>query len=216
MLGTLLPALFELSHFILPTTLWDRNFHCLHFVGLKHHVVVHVLSRVQFFVTPRTVAHQDPLAVEFYRQEYWSELPLPIPGDLPDPGTELESLHLLHGQPFGKPKHCAVMLIYYIHLTEYGKTVKMNKLQLWMKIVDVRNMILKECQILQGDRVKRPSSLAVKCSAPEPDCGIHSRPQYLSAVWPWASDLSVYLEKEITTVWAMLSHWKDSVAPGRV
>ena len=52
---------------------------------------MHVLSRVQFFVTPRTVAHQDPLAVEFYRQEYWSELPLPIPGDLPDPGTELES-----------------------------------------------------------------------------------------------------------------------------
>ena len=79
-------------------------------------------------------------------------------------------------------------------------------------------MILKEWQILQGDRVKRPSSLVVKCSTPELDCGINSQPHYLLAVWPWASDLSVHLEKEVTTVRAMLSHWKDweSAAPGTV
>ena len=40
------------------------------------------------FVTPRTVARQAPLSVGFSRQEYWSGLPFPSPGDLPDPGIE--------------------------------------------------------------------------------------------------------------------------------
>ena len=38
------------------------------------------------FAIPRTVAHQAPLSVEFSKQEYWSGLPFPPPGDLPDPG----------------------------------------------------------------------------------------------------------------------------------
>ena len=41
-----------------------------------------------FFVTPWTVAHQAPLSMGFPRQKYWSELPFPSPGDLPDPGIE--------------------------------------------------------------------------------------------------------------------------------
>ena len=49
-------------------------------------------SHVQFFVTPWTVAHQAPLSVGFSRQEYWSGLPFPPPGDLPDSGIEPESL----------------------------------------------------------------------------------------------------------------------------
>ena len=44
------------------------------------------------FVTPRTVALQAPLSMEFSRQEYWSGFPFPSPGDPPDPGTELTSL----------------------------------------------------------------------------------------------------------------------------
>ena len=40
---------------------------------------------------PWTVAHQAPLCVGFSRQEYWSGLPRPPPGDLPDPGMEHES-----------------------------------------------------------------------------------------------------------------------------
>ena len=40
------------------------------------------------FVTPRTGAHQAPLSMGFPRQEYWSGLPFPSPGDLPDPGIE--------------------------------------------------------------------------------------------------------------------------------
>ena len=43
-------------------------------------------SRVQLFVTPRTVAHQAPLSVGFCSQEHWSGLPFPSPEDLPDPG----------------------------------------------------------------------------------------------------------------------------------
>ena len=42
--------------------------------------------------TPWTVAHRAPLSMEFPRQEYWSGLPCPHLGDLPDPGTEPESL----------------------------------------------------------------------------------------------------------------------------
>ena len=39
-------------------------------------------------MAPWAVAHQDPLSTEFSKQEYWSALPLPTPGDLPDPGIE--------------------------------------------------------------------------------------------------------------------------------
>ena len=42
-------------------------------------------------VTHWTVAHQAPLSVGFSRQEYWSELPFPSPGDLPNPGTKPKS-----------------------------------------------------------------------------------------------------------------------------
>ena len=47
-----------------------------------------LLSRVRLFETPLTIAHLGPLSMEFPRQEYWSELPLPFPGDLPDPRIE--------------------------------------------------------------------------------------------------------------------------------
>ena len=49
------------------------------------------LNHVQLYVIPWTVAHQAPLSMEFSRQEYWSRLPFPTPGDLLDPETE-ESL----------------------------------------------------------------------------------------------------------------------------
>ena len=44
------------------------------------------------FATPGTVAHQASLSMAFSRQEYWSGLPCPYPGDLPDPGIEPASL----------------------------------------------------------------------------------------------------------------------------
>ena len=65
------------------------------------------LSRVQLFGTPWTVAYQAPLSMEFSRQEYWSGLPYPSPGVLPDPGIEPVSPALqadtLPSAPPGKP-----------------------------------------------------------------------------------------------------------------
>ena len=49
-------------------------------------------SRVQLLATPRTVACQAPLPMGFSRQEYWSELPCPPPGDLLNPGTNVTFL----------------------------------------------------------------------------------------------------------------------------
>ena len=50
-----------------------------------------VLSCVQLFAAPWTVACQAPLLIGFFRQEYWSRLPCPPPGDLPNPGIEPRS-----------------------------------------------------------------------------------------------------------------------------
>ena len=47
-----------------------------------------VLSRAQLFATAWTVASRASLSMEFLRQEYWSRLPFPPPGDLLDPGVE--------------------------------------------------------------------------------------------------------------------------------
>ena len=47
-----------------------------------------LLSSVQLFATPWTVAHQASLSMEFSGQEYWSELPFPPPGGLPHPGIK--------------------------------------------------------------------------------------------------------------------------------
>ena len=78
------------------------------YLGDKHHVEpdrgdglhnavnalklkVKSLSRVQLFATPWTVAYQASPSMGFSRQEYWSGLPFPSPGDLPDPGIEPRS-----------------------------------------------------------------------------------------------------------------------------
>ena len=64
------------------------------------------LSRVRLFATSWTVAYQAPPSVGFSRQEYWSGLPFPSPGDLPNPGIEPGSPALqadaLPSEPPGK------------------------------------------------------------------------------------------------------------------
>ena len=66
-----------------------------------------LLNFVQLFVIPWTVAHQALLSIGFSSQEYWSGLPFPPPGDLPDPGIEPTSPALTGGffitEPPGKP-----------------------------------------------------------------------------------------------------------------
>ena len=65
------------------------------------------LSRVLLFATPWTVAYQAPWSMGFSRQEYWSGLPFPSLGDLPNPGIEPGSPELqtdaLPSEPLGKP-----------------------------------------------------------------------------------------------------------------
>ena len=65
------------------------------------------LSCVQLFGIPWIVAYQPSLSMGFSRQEYWSGLPFPSPGDLPDPGIEPGSPALeadaLTSKPPGKP-----------------------------------------------------------------------------------------------------------------
>ena len=74
----------------------------------KTKVKVKSLSRVRLCATPQTVACQAPPSMEFSRQEYWSELPFPSLGDLPNPGIEPGSCTLqadaLPSEPPGKPK----------------------------------------------------------------------------------------------------------------
>ena len=77
--------------------------------GISVKVKVKLLSRVRLFATPWTVAYQAPLSMGFSRQEYWSGLPFPSPGDLPDPGIEPGSPALqadaLTSEPPGKQKY---------------------------------------------------------------------------------------------------------------
>ena len=63
-------------------------------------------SHVQLCATLWTVAHQAPLSMGFSRQEYWSGLPFPAPGDLPNPEIKPVSLvffYLLHWEEDSLP-----------------------------------------------------------------------------------------------------------------
>ena len=79
---------------------------------------VKLLNRVRLFATPSTVAYQAPSSMGFSRQEYWSGLPFPSPGDFPNPGIEPGSPALqtdtLPSEPPGKPhpteRQCQRML----------------------------------------------------------------------------------------------------------
>ena len=79
------------------------------------------LSHVLLFATPWTVAHQAPLSMGFFRQEYWSGLPFPPPGDLSDPGIEPRS---------------PVLKAYFLPLSHQGRPV-------W-----VQNLVLRTKQIV--------------------------------------------------------------------
>ena len=74
------------------------------------------LSPVQLFATPWTGAHQAPLSMKFSRQEYWSGLPFPSPGDLLNPGIKLMSPTLqadsLLSEPPEEPKEMPMTFKY--------------------------------------------------------------------------------------------------------
>ena len=132
---------------------WDFPTCCMRFF-YKLHACVQSLSCVQLSTAPWTVAHQAPLSMEFFRQEYWSGLPFPSPRDLPNPGIE-PSFPTLVGcfcttEPPGKP-----CFLSYFHLNGFlsnrnhlagplmmivsGSTVSLLKLT-WSVVETVKNL----------------------------------------------------------------------------
>ena len=96
--------------------------------------VVQLLSHVRLFASLWIVAHQAPLSMGFPRQEYWSGLPFPSPGDLCNPGIEPASLvspALTGGffttEPPGKPEHQA----WYLLIKQTGQEVESEMNVLW-------------------------------------------------------------------------------------
>ena len=93
------------------------------------------LSRVWVFATPWTAACQAPPSMGFSRQEYWSGLPFPSPGDLPNPGIEPRSPTLqadaLTSEPPGKPY---IMWKVMLKESEFPELFMPLKLKLWSKI----------------------------------------------------------------------------------
>ena len=83
------------------------------------------LSRVRLFATPWTVARQALLSLGFSRQEYWRGLPFPPPGDLPNPGIELESLvpPALAGKVFTTGANWEIYLLLNINITIFSSII---------------------------------------------------------------------------------------------
>ena len=69
----------------------EREAPALWTLWILHYAPVKLLSHVRLFATPWTIAYQAPPSMGFSRQEYWSGLPFPSPGDLPNPGIEPRS-----------------------------------------------------------------------------------------------------------------------------
>ena len=99
-----------LMQWIIPPPKWDcqPKYFCNLWSVCVLVALSHVASHVWLFVTPWAITHQAPLSMEFFRQEYWSGLPFPSPGDLPNPGTESSSPTLqtdsLPSEPPEKPQ----------------------------------------------------------------------------------------------------------------
>ena len=113
------PNWFILS-FLLPFVhyAWD-HLKCM-FVYISHECVLSCFSSVWLFVTPWTIVYQASQSMEFSWQEYWSGLPCPSPGDLPDPGIKAASPTLqvdcLPTEPPGKPVYLLIFLRIFCNL----------------------------------------------------------------------------------------------------
>ena len=94
-----------------------------------------LLGQVQLFATPQTVVHQALLSMGFSRQEYWSGLPFPSPGDLPDSGIKPVSpaSHALAGgffttEPLGSP-FVTIFVVKYRHLSQTGNSRSLARVE---------------------------------------------------------------------------------------
>ena len=111
------------------------------------------------FATPWTVAHQAPLSLGLNRQEYWSRLPFPSPGDLPDLGVESVSSALASRffttEPSGKPHYvnyiginlCLQNKCYNRTACMRGRLAQSYKLSELMKYVYIPCACIKEVKL---------------------------------------------------------------------
>ena len=126
------------------------------------------LSFVQFFETLWTVAHQAPLSMGFSKQEYWSRLPFPSPGDLSDPGikpTSLSSLALAGRSFTTKLPRKLTIIIRKVQINTINNTDKMRIFEN-IVLVGCRNrnsyVVLAEVQIsiiIEERILTRPNNL---------------------------------------------------------
>ena len=126
--------------------------HCL-----KMKVKKKSLSRVQLFVTPWTIAYQVPPSMGFSRQEYWSGLPFPSPGDLPNPGIEPRSPTLqadsLPSEPPGKPHVWGKDAFLFILLMIYGLSLSGRILSVVSSHCSLSLSVLELSQVILTIRV---------------------------------------------------------------
>ena len=95
---------------------------------------VKLLSRIRLFVTPWTVTYQAPPFMGFSRQEYWSGLPFPSPGDLPDTGIEPWSPILqadaLTSEPPGKS-----LTEGHLNCFQFGTVLNMSDINIYVEVL---------------------------------------------------------------------------------
>ena len=99
---------------------WFIMTYCVEFLVLfVHACMLSLFRRVCLCETPWTVPHQAPPSLGFSRQEYWTELPRPSPGNHPNPGINLHLLWLLHSRQIlyplrdGPPLYSRILLFTY-------------------------------------------------------------------------------------------------------
>ena len=97
------------------------------------------LSRIRLFATPWTIAHQAPRSMGFSRQEYWSGLPFPSPGDLPDLGIEPRSPALeadaLTSEPQGISKYSpSIVQAIFIFFSHHVDNRSLNRVKAYAHV----------------------------------------------------------------------------------
>ena len=131
------------------------------FAVIQMKVKVKLLSHVRLSATPWTVAHQAPPSMGFSRQEYWSGLPFPSPGDHPGPGIKPRSPVLqadaLTSEPPGKPIDLQIFILskpsekdkgYHLYVESIKKKYKWTYLQNRNRLTDIENKLM----VTKGER----------------------------------------------------------------